>query len=420
MIFFLWMFPSPLLGNPCFQSFSLYQHFPPFLASHAFNGVVFYLIFSPFLPPPSWQPLLSMIVLLAILLPPPSWQPMLSMFFFFSKIFPPFLATLAFNGFLFMKFFPPPPACLLGNPCFQWFSFFSKISPPPLSWQPMLSMIFFLSKCPFPFLGNPCFQWFSFYQFFPPRFVLATHALNDLLPSPGLRLVLKTYVLNDFLLMNFAFPRSWQPLLSIIFFLSNFFLLGIPCFQGCCFYLIFSPFPPPFLATHAFNVFLFIKNFPPPSWQPMLSMIFFLSICSHPFLATSGPGFLEEGSSIDFHPWNLTANIHIQPSFWISMVCLLLPRQSGANPNECEARWGIRRIILYQKLTFQTWSRHNTLWHLFIIPFGNSWKHHDSKYWNVLGTCPGKSRCNWNFRSKLYQTFLATGGALAAHVRACS
>ena len=190
MIFFLSTF-SPLLGIPCFQWCCFYLIFPPpppaFLATLAFNDCVCSNFCPP--PPPSWQPMLSMISFYQNFSPPPSWQPMLSMIFFLSRFFPP----------------------------------------PPLSWQPMLSMIFFLS------------------DIFPPRFVLATHALNDLPPSPCLRLVFIAYVLNDSLFIDFSFPPSWQPLLSMIFFLSKIS-------------------PPPFLATHAlnaFNDFLFFKYFSP-------------------------------------------------------------------------------------------------------------------------------------------------------------
>ena len=346
-----------------------------------------------------------MIVFLAIFPPPPLLATHAFNVFLFLKNFPPLLGNPCFQWFSFYEIFPPPPppACLLGNPCFQWFSFFSKIFPPPFLGNPCFQWFSFYQNFPLPFLGNPCFQcfqWFSFYQFFSPPLRLGNPCFEWFasLPRPApcfenlcsqwfsfdeffLPPFLATLAFNHFLFIKFL--PSWHPMLSRMLFLSNFF----------------SPSPPPPSWQPMLSMFFFLSKIsPPPSWQPMLSMIFFLSICSHPFLATSGPGFLEEGSSIDFHPWNLTANIHllgrhIQPSFWISLVCLLLPRQSGANPNECEARWGIRRIILYQKLTFQTWSRHNTFWHLFIIPFGNSWKHHDSKYWNVLGTCPGKSRC---------------------------
>ena len=281
MLSMLWFFQILflfLLGNPCFQWCCFYLIFfpsplPAFLATLAFNDCVF----SNFFPPP------------------PSGQPMLSMIFFLSKVFLPFLATHAFNDFLFLKNFPPP---FLGNPCFQWFP-----SPPPcLLGNPCFQWFCLAQLFPSPLLGNPCFQWFSLYQifpppflathafnafndglfikYFPPRFVLASHALNDLPSSPCPRLVFKTPVLNDFIFMNFSFPPSWQPMLSLIFFLSTFSpFLGNPCFQWCCFYLIFSPFVPRPSWQPILSMSSFYQNFsrpPPPSWQPLLSMIFFL------------------------------------------------------------------------------------------------------------------------------------------------
>ena len=124
MIFFLSTF-SPLLGIPFFQ------------------WCCFYLIFPP--------------------LPPPSWQPMLSM------IYP----------------------SLRGNPCFQWFSFYQNFLP---LWQPMLSMIFSQNFFPPPFLATHAFNAFYdflFIKFFPPPF-FATQALNY---PPSLAL-LATHALN--------------------------------------------------------------------------------------------------------------------------------------------------------------------------------------------------------------------------------
>ena len=293
---FQWFPPPPL---PSWQPMLSMMFFlsifpPPFLATHAFNDILFIKKF----PPPSWQPMHSMIFFLSKISPPlfwqpmlsmislstplPSWQPMLSMFLFCS-IFP---IPPSWQPMLSMIF--PPPPCLLGNPCFQWCFFYQFFPPPswqpmlsmislstPLpSWQPMLSMILFCSIFPIPpswqpmlsmifpppphafndvfsinfsppFLATHAFNAFNdclFIKYFPPRFVLASHALNDLPPSPCLRLVFIAYVLNDSLFIDFSFPPSWQPLLSMIFFLSKF--------------------PPPL------------------SWQPMLSMpsmIFFLS-----------------------------------------------------------------------------------------------------------------------------------------------
>ena len=319
MIFFLSnIFPPPLrLGNPCFewfaplplpapcfhslcsQWFSFYRFFlPPFLATLAFNDFLFIINFPPpFLGNPcfecfqwfsffqiffpfasSWQPMLWMIC-------PPSparalfLKPMFSMILFL-WIFPPppFLATYAFNDFLFINIFPsswhpilsmmlflsnfsPPPPAFLATLAFND-CVFSIFFPPPPSWQPMLSMFFFLSKFPSPpLLGNPCFQCFSFYQnFLPP-----------LLGNP---------CFQWFFYQNFSPPLSWQhmlSMLSMIFFLAIFPppLLGNPCFQW---------FTPPFVATHAFNEFLFIK-ISSPFGNPCFQW-FFLKFFSPPFLAT--------------------------------------------------------------------------------------------------------------------------------------
>ena len=128
---------------------------------------------------------------------------MLSMIFL-SKCFPsPFLATHAFNAFndfLFSNFSPPPSGqpmlsmiypSLRGNPCFQWVSFYQNFLP---LWQPMLSMIFSQIFFPPPFLATHAFNAFYdflFIKIFSPPF-FATQALNY---PPSLAL-LATHALN--------------------------------------------------------------------------------------------------------------------------------------------------------------------------------------------------------------------------------
>ena len=123
------------------SSTSFYQNFPPpLLATNAFNHFqIQHSFYQKFPPPP----------------PPLSWQPMHSMIFKYN--------------ILFINFFSPPPS--LGNQCVQSFSnptfFLSKFPPPPppLSWQPMLSMIFKYN--------------ILFIKISPPPPLLATNAFND-------------------------------------------------------------------------------------------------------------------------------------------------------------------------------------------------------------------------------------------------
>ena len=259
---------------------------PPFLATHAFNAFNDFLFIKYFSPPLRLgNPCFEWFAPLP--LPAPCFHSLCSQWFSFYRFFlPPFLATLAFNDFLFIKNFPPP---FLGNPCFecfQWFSFFQIFFPFASSWQPMLWMICLPSPARALFL-KPMFSMILFLWIFPPPPFLATYAFND------------------FLFIN-IFPSSWHPILSMMLFLSN-----------------FSPPPPAFLATHAFN------DLPLPSWQPMLSMIFFLSkfpppLATHafndffskffppPFLATHAFNAFYDFLFIKFFP-----PPSLQPRLWI-------------------------------------------------------------------------------------------------------
>ena len=210
--------------------------------------------------------------------PPRRWQPMLSSTtflrsktFLLSKFYhhPPPGHAFKYNiplskTFLLSKISPPP----LGSPCFQWFRLPGVICDP--TWpksrgQPMLSSTtFLLSKTlllsiiyppalaahafkynipffkniPFiksfpPPLGSPCFQWFRL---------------------PGV-------------ICDLTWPQCKEPSRFLHYFkVWGFYglrFLANPCFQWFRF---------------KYNI-LFIKNIPfikispPPSWQPMLSMI---------------------------------------------------------------------------------------------------------------------------------------------------
>ena len=117
----------------------------------------------------------------------PSWQPMLSMIFFLSKFSPPpLLATGAFNN-------------RASNNAF----FLSKFSPPPFLATHAFNDFLFIKIFPAPLLGNPCFQCFSFYQncHRPPSWQ-PVHSIT------------KLQIIHSFS-QNFPRPPSWQPMLSI-------------------------------------------------------------------------------------------------------------------------------------------------------------------------------------------------------------
>ena len=373
---------------------SFYLNFPPLLAAHAFKYNIPFIKNLPFIkisPPPSWQPMLSMIQVTRGHLRPyltpfyqkfpppplgnpcfqwfklpgvicdptwlpfikifPPWQPMLSMIqltrghlrpcltSFYQNFPPPCLGSPciqlqhscyqkhSFNSFYhnflpplggpcfqiqhsfyqkhsFYQNFPPPP---LGNPCFQWFRLpeiicgptwlpFIEISPPP-PWQPMLSMIQVTRGHLRPYLT-------SFYQIFPPP--LAAHAFNYNIPFikniPFLKIPpLAAHAFNysgyqgssgtlpDFLLSKFP-PPSWQPMLSMIQVTRNHLRPYLTSF--------YRNSPPPPLGNPCFQWFKlpgvicdptwlpFIK-FSPPPWQPMLSTTTFL--LSKTFLFSKSP-----------------------------------------------------------------------------------------------------------------------------------
>ena len=378
----------PLLGNPCFQWFKFKYNIPfikflfctvsrLFRFKYNIPFIKFSSHWQPMLCDPTWQHSFYQIFL-------PPWQPMLSMIqvqvqHSFYQIFSPPLGNPCFatlpDNIPFIKFFSPPWQPMLcdptwqhsfyqifpppANPCFQWF-----IPPPP--WQPMLCdpawQHSFYQIFPLP-LGN--LQWFqvqvqhSFYQIFPPP--LATHALRP--------------YLTTFLLSNL--PPLGNPCFQWFKFKYNipfitFFPPPPPCQPMLCDptwqHSFYQNFPPP-LATHAFNdsssstTFLlsnfsppplgnpcfatlpdnipFIK-FPPPPWQPMLSMIkvqvqhsflsnFFPPLATHalrPYLTT----FLL--SNFPPPPWQPSMiQVQVQHSFY--QIFLPSPWQ----PMLCDPTW---------------------------------------------------------------------------------
>ena len=205
--FILSTFPVAPLGNP----------------THAFND--YYIPFIKISPSLATQPVLPVIItfLLSNFPPPPSWQPMLSMIqvqvlhsfyqdlcIHFIKISSP-LATqpmLSMITTFILSKFPPPlgnPTHALNDSCSSTtflssrflHSFYQDFPPPPLATQPMLSMIttFLLSKF-LPPLGNQTHAFNDYYIPFikiphpPPP--LATHAFNDSCAST-------TFLLSRFL-----------------------------------------------------------------------------------------------------------------------------------------------------------------------------------------------------------------------------
>ena len=246
---------TTFLCDPTWQH-SFYHISSP-LATHAFNDSSSSTTFllSIFSPPPlATHALRPYLTTFLLSNFPPPWQPMLSM-----------IRVQVQHPFY--QFFPPP----LGNPCFATLPDnipFIKFSPP---------------------LGNPCFQWFEFkynipfINFFPPplgnpcfatlpdniRPPLATHAFNDSSSSttfllskifPPLGNPCFATLPDNIPFIKFP-PPPWQPMLSMI---------QVPVQHS--FYQIFPP-PPlgnPCFATLPDNI-PFIKFSPP--WQPMLSMI---------------------------------------------------------------------------------------------------------------------------------------------------
>ena len=310
----------PTLGNPCFQWFKFEYNIPfikffPPLATHAFNDSsssttflltkfsplgnprfatlpdnTFYQIFPPlgntcfqwfkfeynvpfikFSPPPFGNPCFAPTWQHS---PPPPWQPMLPMIqiqvqhSFYQNSPPPPLATHAVRPYLpkfLLSDFPSPPPWqpMLCDPTWQHSPplathafndsnssttfLLSKNFPPP--WQPMLcdptwQHSFYQI---FPPLGNPCFQWFKFKYNIP---------FIKIFPRLGNPCFATLPDKNSF----FQIFPPWQPMLSMI-------QVRVP-------HSFYQIFPPPPLATHAFNdsssstTFL-LSIFPPP-WQPML------------------------------------------------------------------------------------------------------------------------------------------------------
>ena len=415
--FLLSNFPPPL-GNPCFQWFKfkynipfikffppplathalrpylttfLLSNFPPPLATHAFNDSSSSTTFPlsnfsfplgnpcfatlpdniPFIkiPPPPWQPMLSMIQVQVqhsfYKNSPPPWQPMLcdpTWQHSFYQISHPPLATHAFNDssssttFLLSNFSPP-----LGNPCFATLPDnipFIKFSTPP--WQPMLSMIQVQVQHSFyqifpppwqPMLCDPTWQhsfyqiflppWqpmlsmiqvqvqHSFYQIFPSP--LATHALRPYLttfllskfPPPWANHALRPY-LTTFLFIKFSPP--WQPMLSMIqvqvqhsFYQIFPPPLGNPCFATLPDNIPFINFPPP-LGNPCFQWFKFKYNIPFIQFSPPLGNPCFATLPDNiPFIKFPPPlathAFNDSSSSTTF----LLSNFSLPP--WQPMLC---------------------------------------------------------------------------------------------------
>ena len=330
---------SPPLATHAFNdqssstTFLFIKFFPP-LATHALRPYLTTFLLSNF-PPPPWQPSMIQVQVqhsfYQIFLPSP-WQPMLcdpTWQHSFYQIFPS-LATHAFNGssssttFLlsnfsllhcfeviqvqvqhsFYQIFLPPLATHalrpylttfllsnfppLGNPWFQWFQFkynipFIKFFPPPLAThalRPYLTT--FLSSNFSPRLGNPCFATLpDNIPFIKISALLPTHAFNDSSSST-------TFLFNKWFKFKYNIPfikffppplatHALRPYLTT-FLLSNFPLLGNPCFQWFKFkynipFIKFS-FPPwqPMLCDPTCQ-HSFYQNFPPPLGKPCFATL---------------------------------------------------------------------------------------------------------------------------------------------------
>ena len=285
----------PPLGSPCFQlQHSFYQNFPPPLAAHAFNDSGYQglsatlpdFLLSKFFNPP-WQPILSTTTFLLSKFSPPFGSPCFQWFRLPGVICDP-------TWLPFIKIFTP-----LGSPCFQLqHSFYQKHSlyqnsPPPFrspcfQWfrlpghlRPYLTS-FYQKNSPPPPLGSPCFQLqHSFYQNFPPPLWQPT--LSMIRVTRGhLRPYLTSFFLYFppppplgspcFQLQHSFYPKFppplWQPMLSMIQVTRGHLRPYLTSF--------YQIFPPPPLGSPCFQLstttFLLSKP-PPPLWQPMLSMI---------------------------------------------------------------------------------------------------------------------------------------------------